>query len=265
MRTSAWLATLALGAGGLLSACATDSTGPAVTGPRSLSLSLAATGAQSTAPASLSGGSAPSGTILSSLSSRVDALVITKAQLVFARLELQRVGATCASTASAGDDERADESCAELELAPTLVSLPVDGSVTNALSVAVPAGTYSAFEAKIRPLEAQGIGSTAFLTAHPEFARASVRVEGTFNGKAFTYLGAPSAQLESVFTPPLVADASGINITVKVDLSTWFRTAAGTFVDPATANVGGANAGLVRSNIARSFNAFRDDDHGGHD
>lgn len=263
MRYHSLLASAALGVASVLTGCAAESTGPAgATPPRTISLSLSATGPLGNASASLGGRTASSLTVTGST---VDALVITKVQLVLARLELQRSGATCTSSASAGDDERADESCAQLELAPTIVTVPVDGSIANALSVSVPSGSYSAFEAKIRPVEARRNGSAAFLAAHPEFAGVSVRVEGTFNGKAFTFLGAPSAQLESVFNPPLVADASGINITVRVDLTNWFRTPAGALIDPASANAGAANAGLVSGNITRSFSAFRDDDHNGHD
>jgi hypothetical protein len=247
--------------GASLAACAADSTGPN-SSAGSVSLSFSATGASSTS-STLS-----AGTVSNALAggSTVDALVITKAQLVLARLELQRAGATCTSETEAGDDNpTSTESCAELELAPTVIDLPVNGSVVSALSVAVPAGSYSALEAKIRPVEARRRGASAFLAAHPELANASVRVEGTFNGTAFTYTGSPRAELESLFDPPLVADASGINVTVKVDLTNWFKTSSGALVDPATANAGGSNAALVSANISRSFKAFRDDDHNGRD
>jgi hypothetical protein len=250
--------------GATLVACAADSTGPNGSAAGSVSLSFSATGASTTASRTALGG----GTLSSALagSSSVDALVITKAQLVLARLELERAGAQCTSETEAGDDNpSSNEDCAELELAPTVIDLPVNGSVVSALSVAVPAGSYTALEAKIRPVEARRRGASAFFAAHPELANASVRVEGTFNGTAFTYTGAPRAELESLFDPPLVANADGINVTVKVDLTAWFKTSSGTLVDPATANAGGANSALVSANIARSFNAFRDDDHDGND
>jgi hypothetical protein len=199
------------------------------------------------------------------LATAADSIVITKAQVVLARLELQKSGAACTSTESAGDDDAAESSCAELELAPSIVNLSVSGGVTQAINSSIPSGTYNAFEAKIRAVEAKGSASKAFLAAHPEMVGASVRVEGTFNGKAFTYIGAPRAELEGLFNPPLVADSTGANITIKVDLSNWFRTSSGTLVDPSTANVGGANAALVSGNIARSFKAFRDDDRDGRD
>ena len=201
----------------------------------------------------------------------VDVLVISKAQIVLARLELERVGAECTSEEAAGDDNPHgdDDSCAELELAPSVVDLPVNGSVATALNVTVPAGTYSSFEAKIRPVDTNrghnGAGSAAFLAAHPDLAGVSVRVEGTFNGKPFVYRGSPRTDLESSFNPPLTVTSAGANITVNVDLARWFKTASGAFIDPATGNAGGTNANLVAANIRQSFRAFRDDDRNGRD
>ena len=257
------LATLATFSASLV-ACSGDSTGPNAAAAGSVSLSFSATGARTSSSSSPTSAGGLSTTLTGS--SSVDALVITKAQLVLARLELQRAGTTCTAATEAGDDNPSStESCAELELAPTVIDLPVNGSVVNALSVAVPAGSYTALEAKIRPVEASRRGGAAFLAAHPELTGASVRVEGTFNGTAFTYIGTTRAELETAFDPPLAAGADGINVTVKVDLTNWFKTSTGTLVDPATANAGGSNAALVSANIARSFSAFRDDDHDGSD
>ena len=250
-------------AGATLAACAADSTGPGASGRQPMSVSF------STSPSA--GASSSLSASAGSTTTGADVLVITKAQLVLARLELARVGATCASDAAAGDDDHHgdDDKCAELELAPSVVDLPVNGGVVTALNVTVPAGTYSSFEAKIRPVEANhgkdGAGSAAFLAAHPDLAGVSVRVEGTFNGTAFTYTGSPHAKLESAFNPPLAVTSAGANITVHVDLATWFKTPSGAFIDPATGNAGRANAALIAANIMRSFHAFRDNDHNGDD
>ena len=242
--------------GASLVACSADSTSPNNSAAGSVSLSFSATGA-STSSTSLSGGTL-SGALVGS--SSTDVLVITKAQLVLAELELQRAGGSCADSGSSSTD-----SCEELELAPTMIDLPVSGNVVGALSVPVPAGSYSALEAKITLADTGRRGGAALIAAHPELRGASVRVEGTFNGQAFVYTGATRAQIESRFDPPLVADGSGINVTVTVDLTTWFKTSSGALVDPSTANAGGPNAELVSTNIARSFVAFRDDDRDGRD
>lgn len=256
MRSIQWLAALPLAA----AAACSESTGPAASVPVTLSFSAnSATGASFSRSADVTAASSPS----------ADALVITKAQLVLARVELERAGATCTSEAASGDDDAAEhKDCAELELAPSVIDLPVNGTVVSALSVAIPEGSYSALEARLRPIVSGrgGPASTAFLAAHPDLNGVSVLVQGTFNGVAFTYKGAPSAGIERSFSPPLtVASGTPLNVTVNADLATWFRNSSGALIDPSTANAGGANAQLVADNIKRSFRAFRDDDHDGKD
>jgi hypothetical protein len=197
------------------------------------------------------------------------ALTITRAQLVVARLELGLAGAACASDVAAGDDEEDDDDgCAELELAPSVVDLPVNGTIVDALTVNVPAGSYSSLEGRIRPIggnRGHGHGSSAFLAAHPELDGVSVLVEGTFNGEPFRFTSDVSTGIEESFSPALTVDASPLNVTVNVDLASWFASRAGGLIDPRTAVAGGANAQLVADNIRRSFHAFRDDDRDGHD
>jgi hypothetical protein len=48
-----------------------------------------------------------------------------------------------------------------------------------------------------------------------------------------------------------------------VDVSTWFRSATGALIDPATANKGGLNESEVTENIKDSFKAFEDEDRDG--
>jgi len=233
-------------------AACSDSTSPDAGQPISLSFSTA-----STTGATLSRSA--------ELGSTADALVINKVQLVLSRIELVPVGAVCTTEAAAGDDDDESE-CAELELAPSVVDLPVDGTVASKLAVTVPAGAYTALEAKIRPVRADGShgrGSSAFIAANPTLANVSVRVEGTFNGTPFTYIGAPDFGFETRFDPPLTVDASPLNLTIHVDVASWFHSSTGASIDPSTANAGGANAGVVSDNIKRSFRGFRDDDHNG--
>jgi hypothetical protein len=263
MRFSLFPALTLLAAGGTL-ACS-DSTVPAAGRPISVSFTTAsATGA------SFSRSFNPTATHDVTATVGTDALVISKAQIVVARIELQQVGATCTSEVAAGDDHEGndDQECAELELAPTVVDLPVNGSVVSALDITVPAGSYSSLEAKVRPIRSgsdAGSGSSAFLTAHPELEGVSVLVEGTFNGTPFTYKGTAKAGLEHSFSPALTVGTTPVNLTVNFDLANWFKSSSGALIDPATANAGGVNATTVADNIKRSFRAFRDDDHNGQD
>jgi hypothetical protein len=240
-----------------------DSTSPAAGRPVSVSFSTAASSAAAPARIATLGASRDV-----AAAPATDALVITKVQLVVARMELKRSGATCGGVVATGDDEVDEHECPELQVAPSVVEVPVNGTVVSPFTVNIPAGSYSALEAKIRPVRADndhGAGSTTFLTAHPELNGVSVVVEGTFNGTAFTYKGAPRAEFEREFNPPLVVDDKPLNVTVNLDLASWFKTQSGTAIDPSTANTGGANAAIVAENIRRSFRAFRDNDRDGHD
>jgi hypothetical protein len=260
MRINVLATSALLGATTLLAACA-DSTNPAAGRPVSISFSTAATTGGATL-SRIDAGPARSVTATSG----ANTIVIDKAQVVVARMELAQAGASCASSAAAGDDEGDEHQCAELTLAPSVVDLPVDATMTSPMQITVPAGTYRALEARIRPIRADadhGKGSAAFLAAHPELAGVSVRVEGSYNGKAFVYTGAPRAEFETAFDPPIVVDAAPVNVTVHVDIASWFKDASGAMIDPSSTNA--VDVATIASNIRRSFRAFHDDDRNDHD
>lgn len=167
-----------------------------------------------------------------------------------------------------GDDGESD-ACESFNAGPYLLDVPLDSSVSKGFSVAVDTGTYKQVRIKIHKPEDDSADAkdAAFLAAHPEFNKVSVRVVGTFNGQPFTYTGALEAKQRMDLVPPLVvADSSqNVDVTIKVDVSSWFSNGAGGLVDPATAAKGEPNENLVRDNIKTSFRAFRDEDHDGHD
>jgi hypothetical protein len=189
--------------------------------------------------------------------------VITKAQLVARRIELEPTTVSgCAAMQESGDDDaEVQDGCAEVELGPTLLDIPVNGSVQTSISTGVPVGTYRALEIRIRPISSGNRNSQAFVIAHPEFKDASVRIEGTFNGKAFVFTAPIDARIETVFATPVTIDAANPNVTVAIDLSNWFSDGSGGTLDPSNSS----NAARISANIAGSFRAFEDDDHDGHE
>ena len=190
-------------------------------------------------------------------------LVLTKAQVVARRIELAPAdAATCAGTAEAGDDDaEVNDGCAEVETGPVLLDLPLDASTKTNITASVPPGTYRGLELRIGPVSSGNRRSVEFLTAHPDFRSASVRVEGTYNGKAFVFMSPVDARIETLFSAPITVDASSPNVTVAIDLTNWFSDGAGRTLDPSNS----ANASRISANIASSFHAFEDDDHDGHD
>ena len=192
-----------------------------------------------------------------------NSLVITKAQLVARRIELAPVDASgCAGVAEAGDDDSSvQDGCAEVEVGPTLLDIPLDASTKTNITTSVPAGTYRALEIRIDPISSGNRASTAFLVAHPEFKNMSVRVEGTFNGKAFVFVAPVDARIETLFSAPVTVDANSPNVTIAIDIANWFSDGAGGMLDPTNSS----NASRISANIAGSLHAFEDDDHDGHD
>ena len=192
-----------------------------------------------------------------------NSLVITKAQLVARRIELAPASATaCSDREESGDDDAdAEDGCAEVEVGPALLDIPVNGTTTTNITASVPAGTYRALEIRVEPITSGNSRSLAFIAAHPEFKNVSVRVEGTFNGKAFVFTSPVDTRIEAAFSTPVTVDATNPNVTMAIDLSNWFSDGSGGVLDPGNA----ANAGRITANIAGSFRAFEDDDHDGHE
>lgn len=242
----------ALAAVAFLAACS-DSSGPASAG-RQVSFQLA------TRPA----GPAPAPGMASLAAEEVlaagnDTIVVTGVQLVLREIELKRTGGLVCDTALVDDD------CEELELGPVLLDLPLGAGAARQFTVAIDTGSYDKIEFEIH--KPSSGDDPAFVAANPTFDGVSIRMTGTYNGTPFSYSSDLDVEQEYGFNPALVVtENSGANVTLFVDLRSWFlnQTADG-FIDPATANKGGQYEGEVKSNIETSLNAFEDDDHDGED
>src|SRR6267378_208788 len=228
LRFLAWLTPLAVA----LAAC--ESTGP---GSRALSLSVTTKSATSASMASASAD--PSGASIS----------LSAAQVTLKEIELNTTGTSCeaetdnAAAADASGDEH-DETCAELDLGPLQVNLPLDPTTKLILDALVPAGTYSGVQAKLE----------------------GVTVSGTFTpvggtAQAFTFTSNAEADIQMEFSTPITVGAGTSNFTVSVDVASWFKDASGAFLDPNDP----ANAETINANIRHSFRAFGDADHDGVD
>ena len=193
-----------------------------------------------------------------------DTIILRSVELVLREIELKRVEAAgCDSVQGNGD-------CEEFEAGTTLVSLPLGATAIDAVvSVNAPAGMYDKLEFKIHMPESSD--DAAFIAANPAFDGVSIRVTGTYSQAGtrsdFTYTSDLDAGQEVQLSTPLtVSDGVPANVTLRVDVSTWFLNTGGTaLVDPASANKGQPNEGVVKNNIEQSFDAFRDDNHDGHD
>lgn len=201
----------------------------------------------------------------------VNTLVITQIEMVVKELELEGAMVGDCDSENESDDEAdgenesdGDDGCEEIETAAFLLDLPLDAGAAPVITIPATAGTYDEFEFEVHAPEKEN--DSAFLLEHPDFVGVSIRVQGTWNGTPFVYETDLDAEQEAGLDPPLVVAEGGVaSLTLFIDVATWFRAGDGSLIDPASANAGQPNEGLVEQNIAASFEAFEDDDQDGNE
>ncbi len=189
-----------------------------------------------------------------------DTLVLSSVEVVFREIELKRLEvADC-------DVEPEPEGCEEFEAGPVLVSLPLSAGAEAAFALDIPPGTYTEIELDVHKVN-DDAEDAAFRQAHPAFIDKSIRVTGTFNGQAFVFESDLDVEQELDLSPALVVEdaSTATNITVFVNVDGWFRDNLGGLIDPATANKGFDNEGIVKENIKNTMEAFEDEDEDGSD
>ena len=259
-----------------LTACG-DGTGPSSANKVGVGFQLARTSTASPMMASSVEGSAPrvpgtTPTITTSAAGMTitrdgDVLVVTKAQLVVRNVKLKSATAVCSDD---NDDEKTgkssnssarredDDDCAEIRAGPFLVNVPVNGADGARVAVAVPAGTYTSIRLWLHKVTSGDAADVAFRQANPDFRDISLRLEGTFNGTPFKFVNDVNAKLTVPLTKPLVIGTGGDDVTVSIDLSTWFLRSSGGLFSPAAANTPGQVQAQVQNNIRNAFRAFKD-------
>jgi hypothetical protein len=268
--TKVGTAALVIGALAVLGGCSDSATGPGGGGGQ-VSLSLAA-------PAGTgSGGSASrTGPRASFSVTRTDGegneLVLDSLQLVLREVELERAGEDdCPDDSTSGTD---DDACEEFETDIRLFRVPLDGSVERTVTVSAEPDSYDELEFDIHKPDDQEPDDQQFIDDNPTFADISIRAKGAFTpsgGQAtdFVFTQDLNVEQEIPLSPALVVeDGASVNLTLRVDWRSWFTSDGsvdGVLLDPATANDGGANEGVVEENIKNSFEAFEDEDGDGED
>lgn len=193
-----------------------------------------------------------------------DTIVIRSVELVLREIELKRVEAASCDAVMGNDD------CEEFEVGPVLVTLPLGGTATaTVVAVDAPAGIYDQLEFEVHKPESSD--DAAFIAAHPDFDGVAIRVIGTYSQAGarsdFVFTSDLSAEQQVLLSPPVtVSDGVATNVTLRLDIGSWFLNAGGTaLIDPSSANKGQPNESVAKDRIQASIDAFRDDDHDGHD
>ena len=179
-------------------------------------------------------------------------------------------GATSSGGSSASGDEDAEDDADECEVAtgPFVADLAGDqlaGGLQPVFQTQVPAGTYRELEVEIAPL-------ADTVTGAGDLGGSSVVVNGSFThqvttGGTTTTVTDPfvisvtaRVEIERETQITVAADGTVPNVTLTIDWAKWF-TDGTRALDPTNP----ADAATIAANIARSLDAFEDDDQDGMD
>ena len=118
--------------------------------------------------------------------------------------------------------------------------LPLEGGLVTPFTGEIPLGTYSGVE-----MDADFI-----------------RLRGTYDGQAFDVTVPVNAELELEFDPPLAVTESSdpINVSVNVDVASWFKDENGNTIDPRQLSTNSTLRAQFRNRVRASFRAFEDQD-----
>lgn len=220
-----------------LTACDSDSTGPADGEPVTIRF---------TAQATASGAATASGPLAAPVEGTNGTLDITDLRVIVAELEFEGTNGTCGTD---GDDDD-DEDCVEVDLPPRLVDVPLEGSPLTVATTDLPAGSYNEFELEIEDLEddeddtefAQEIAAlrSEILATFSDWPNeATIRVEGTFTptggaAESFVAYIEGEVEVELDLVPPLdISDSGPAEHTLDVLLfpERWFVRGDGSVID----------------------------------
>lgn len=142
---------------------------------------------------------------------------------------------------SDSDSEQAGN--ARFRSGATTVSLPLAGGVITPFTGQLPLGTYTRLE------------------MDAEF----MRIQGTYNGQPFDVTVPVGTEFELRLSPPLVVGSATdpVNVSINVDVASWFRGASGAVIDPRLLATDATLRSEFRSRVRASFRAFEDDDRDG--
>ena len=238
----------------VLAACG-DGTGPTTGAQVSLTFASNVAAGGAAAPSRFAGPMAVS------YMDGTNTLEITSVKVVLREIELELVEVVDC------DVEPEPAGCEDFETGPVLIDLPLDGTTSSSISIAVPAGTYDEVEFDVHKVSSGDPEHAAFLLANPTMEGKSIVVAGTYNGVAYTYETDLNEEQELALVPNLVIgeDAPPTNVTIRFDVSTWFVDQSGNLFDPTMALKGGQYENVAKDNIKNSIDAFEDEDRDGDD
>lgn len=244
VRRASRLAVCGLLLGASLTGCEEGSLQP----ERSASVSLSVS-------ASADGGVAGAASGVVSFSDGDHTLTLERVRLVVGGVMLREDGAVaCQTTPPLG------AGCEVLEPGLVLLEAPLDGSLRSLVAALVRPARYGALGLRLHTPQPGVAGDSVFLELHEGFAGTAVRVEGLWDGEPFVFERPLDEERWIDVNPLSVESGRTVNVTLRLDPTTWFRADDGRLVDPRVAALDPVAGAAVEARIRTSIAAFEDED-----
>lgn len=176
-----------------------------------------------------------------------DTLVITEAKFRVSELEFE---------SALGDDK------SDIEVGPVILSLNLDGGLTEVGIADVPSGMYDELEFEIEKRDDDDKTILDADFSSEDGSEYSVVIKGLLNGEEFMFRSGKDFSVELEFEPAVeINDDQQISVTLVFDITRWFADASGNVLDPTNAE----NLSQIEANIENSLDVFEDDDEDGND
>jgi hypothetical protein len=180
---------------------------------------------------------------------------VQQVDLLFDRIKLERVhGRSDRDSDDSGDGNGDSDSDSEdsderndspFRAGATTVTLPLGGGTVSPISQLIPEGLYDELQMDAR----------------------YARIRGTYDGAPFDVTIPVNAKIETDIDPPFSpTDALGTpNITVNVDVLSWFKNPDGSVLDPRRLATDPSLRAAFRNRVRASFRALEDSNKDGRD
>ena len=243
LRRAPGLAICGLLLGGGVTACAEGSLQPERSASVSLSVSASAEGG---APGATSG--------VVSFADGHHTLTLERVRLVVGGVTLREDGAAaCQTTPPFG------AGCEVLERGLVLLEAPLDGSLRSVVASLVRPARYDALGLRLHAPRRGVPDDSVFLDIHGSFEGISVRVEGLWDGEPFLFERPLDEERWIDVNALSVESGRTVNVTLRLDPSTWFRSDDGRLIDPRVAALDPVTGAAVEARIRTSIAAFEDE------
>jgi len=155
-----------------------------------------------------------------------------------------------------------DQDSLDFVTEPMVLNFNLSGGITEVAIADIKPGVYEEVELDVhKPEDNETPPDPEFRIGSSGDERFSIILKGTVNGQEFIFRSRENFDVELEFPGNITIGEANttIDITLRIDPSSWFTDDSGNELDPSNFN----DVDEIEENIENSFEAFEDDDRDG--